>query len=438
MPDVSPAETPAPAASSRLTRDQWLVLAAAFLGWMFDGMEQGLFPMVARSALKDLFLTDEAGGAMKNLLGTAAGDAVIGAWTAYITAAYLLGAACGGLAFGWLGDRIGRVRGMALSIFVYSAFIGACCFAAHPWQLVGMQFFAATGMGGEWALGVAIVVECWPDVWRPMLSGAIGSAANCGFLLVGCLGMIFPVTPDHWRWFVAACAAPALLALFIVAFVPESKRWRAIARRWPVGPLREIFTTPLWRSVALGIALASVAFIGTWACATAFLPSWAQQLAGDADPFAKGKTTAAMALGAIVGCLCAPVVAGKAGRRVTYFGICLCSLAVCQFLFRCLHSFGWPFLLTVGLCGCTTAAFYGWFPLYLPELFPTRVRATAQGLSFNSGRIFAMFGVLGAGTLLRWFHGDYARACAAISLIYVAGMFIIWLGPETKGRTLPE
>jgi MFS transporter, SHS family, sialic acid transporter len=410
---------------ARLTRAQWLVLAAAFLGWMFDGMEQGLFPMVARSALKDL-------------LGTAADDAAMGAWTSYIMASFLLGAACGGVVFGWLGDRIGRVRGMALSILVYSGFIGACCFASHPWHLAFLQFFAAMGMGGEWALGVAIVVECWPDRLRPALSGAIGAAANCGFLLVGVLGMTFPVTPGHWRWVVATCAAPAFLALLILAFVPESKRWQESSRRAPADPLREIFSPRLRRLVLLGIALASVALIGTWACATAFLPSWAQQLAGDGDPFAKAKTTAALALGAIVGCLCVPVVAAKAGRRAAYFAMCCCSLAASQFLFRCLHSYGWPFLFTVWLTGCTTASFYGWFPLYLPELFPTRVRATAQGVSYNFGRIFAMFGVLGTGALLKWFGGDYARACAEISLVYVAGMLIIWLGPETKGQPLPE
>ena len=245
----------------------WLILAAAFLGWMFDGMEQGLFATVARPALKDL-------------LGAAASEAAVGQWISYIMAAFLLGAACGGVAFGWLGDRIGRVRAMGLSILVYSGFIGACCFAAHPWQLACLQFFAATGMGGEWALGVAIVVECWPDRLRPMLSGAIGSAANFGMLLIGLLAMMKPVTPDHWRWVMATCSTPALLALFIFAFLPESKRWQESARRASRDPLREIFTTRLRRLVLLGIALSSVALIGTWACATAFLPSWADQMAG--------------------------------------------------------------------------------------------------------------------------------------------------------------
>ncbi len=418
------AHGPAPAGGSA-RMGLWLVLAAAFLGWMFDGMEQGLFATVARSALKDL-------------LGPAASEAAVGEWISYVMAAFLLGAACGGVAFGWLGDRIGRVRAMALTILVYSAFIGACCFADHPGQLVVLQFFAATGMGGEWALGVAIVVECWPDRLRPRLSGAIGAASNCGFLLVSSLVMMFPVTPDHWRWIVATCATPAFLAVFILAFVPESQRWQESSRRASADPLREILSTRLLRFVLLGIALSSVALIGTWACASAFLPSWADQLAGPADPFAKGKTMAVMSLGAIVGSLFAPVIAGKMGRRVTYFGLCLCSLAVCQFLFWRLDSYGGPFLLTVALTGCCTASFYGWFPLYLPELFPTRVRATAQGLSYNAGRIFAMFGVLGAGRLLRLFDGRYERACAAISLVYLLGMVLIWFAPETKGKPLPD
>ena len=145
-----------------------------------------------------------------------------------------------------------------------------------------------------------------------------------------------------------------------------------------------------------------------------------------------------MSLGAILGSLFAPVIAGKTGRRATYFAMCLLSLAVCQFLFHCLDSYSWPFLLTVGLTGCATASFYGWFPLYLPELFPTRVRATAQGLSYNAGRIFAMFGVLGTGRLLRLFDGRYDRACAAVSLVYLLGMVLIWFAPETKGKPLPE
>src|SRR5262245_21600617 len=162
------------------SRGQWLVLIAAFLGWMFDGVEQGVFPLVARPALQDL-------------LGVNA-DALIGPWMGYITALFLVGAACGGLCFGWLGDRLGRVRAMILSILAYSLFTGCCYFVKAPWQLGFFRFLAAVGMGGEWSLGVALVMECWPERRRPLLAGAIGAAANVGFGLVGGLGVLFHVT----------------------------------------------------------------------------------------------------------------------------------------------------------------------------------------------------------------------------------------------------
>src|SRR6185436_18977595 len=188
-------------------RGRWLVLTAAFLGWMFDGLEQGVFPLVARPALQDL-------------LGVV-GDKQIGPWMGYITALFLLGAALGGLVFGWLGDRIGRVRAMILSILAYSIFTGCCYFAQAPWQLGFFRFLSAIGMGGEWALGVALVMECWPEKWRPMLAGVIGAASNVGFALIGFIGYMYPIKPDSWRWVMLAGLAPALLSFVIRLFVPE-------------------------------------------------------------------------------------------------------------------------------------------------------------------------------------------------------------------------
>src|SRR6185503_16722274 len=149
-------------------RNQYLVLAAAFLGWMFDGLEMGVFPLVARPALRDLM----PGGT------TLQPDQFVGLWMSYITALFLLGAACGGLVFGWLGDRLGRVRAMTLSILAYSVFTGLCYFATEAWHLGAFRFIAALGMGGEWSLGVALVMECWPARMRPLMAGIIGAAAN--------------------------------------------------------------------------------------------------------------------------------------------------------------------------------------------------------------------------------------------------------------------
>jgi len=415
-----------------LNRGQWLVLVAALLGWMFDGVELGLFSAVARPVLQDL-------------LGPAAKDETyVVRWISYVMASFLLGAAGGGLLFGWLGDRIGRVRAMALSILVYSLFTGMCYLATSAWQVGVLRFLGALGMGGEWSLGVALVVECWPERLRPLLSGVIGATGNVGYLAIGLLVMQFPVTPDHWRWIMLACATPAVLALFIVLFIPESKRWQRSVRPTGPGPLGEIFTTRLIQPTLLAIGLASVALIGTWGCVQAFLPSWADELTGKQNPQAKGTVLVCVSIGAILGGLVGPLVGGKIGRRPAYFAMCLGSLATCQLLFRGLNQYGSLFLLMAGVAGFFTASFYGWLPLYLPELFPTRVRATGQGLSYNFGRVFAMFGVLGAGQLNEWFKVadqeqlTYPRMCATISLIYLVGMMLIWFAPETQGKPLPD
>src|ERR1017187_9012034 len=136
--------TAAAPGSSTSSRAQWLVLAAAFLGWMFDGVEMGIFPLVARPALQSMMPASALGQ-----------DQFVGLWMGRITALFLVGAAAGGLGFGWLGDRLGRVRAMTLSILTYSVFTCLCFFARDPWQLGTLRFIAAFGMGGEWSLGVA-------------------------------------------------------------------------------------------------------------------------------------------------------------------------------------------------------------------------------------------------------------------------------------------
>ena len=416
-----------------LGRDQWLVLAAAILGWMFDGLEMGLFPIAARPALIDLMHVGTAGVALD-----AGMEASVARWISYLVALFLLGAAAGGLLFGWLGDRIGRVRAMALSIFTYSVLTGCCYFATVPWQLGVFRFLAALGMGGEWSLGVALVVEYWPDRLRPILAGTLGAAGNVGYVLVSLVAMTFPVTPDSWRWIMLACSAPAVLALWVLAVVPESRRWNESVRQASAKPIREVFLTRLAWPTLLAITFASIALVGTWGSVSGFLPSWADQLAGPENPHAKATVQLVITLGAIVGCLLAPLLGSRIGRRPAYCGLCALSLVVCEFLFGCLDRYDAVFLITAGVAGCVTASFYGWLPLYLPELFPTRVRATAQGISFNFGRIFAAAGALGTGQLMQSVGGSYPRACGMISLVYIFGLFLIWLAPETKGKPLPE
>jgi MFS family permease len=429
-----------PSAKPHLNRGQWLVLAAAFLGWMFDGMEMGLSPIAARSALIDLMHLGSHGAALEP-----AAEAIVGQWHSYVVALFLVGAACGGVLFGSLGDRIGRVRAMALSILTYSLFTGCCYFAQTPWQLGLLLFLAALGMGGQWPLGVALVVECLPDRLRPFLAGAMGAIGNVGYLVIALLAMSFGVTPASWRWTMLIGAVPAILALGVVAMIPESQRWKdARKKQAHASPVREVLTPPLLWPTLLGIALASIALIGTWGTVSGFLPAWGRALTPQ-NPHAEGTVQCMTSIGAILGCLCLSWTGRRIGRRITYFGLCAVALLVCGFLFgtgawhvEILREHHRLFLATCLLAGCATGAFYGWFPLYLPELFPTRVRATAQGMCYNTGRVFAAGGVLGKGQLMQFFHGSHPHACVTITLVYLIGMVLIWFAPETKGKPLPD
>ena len=151
---------------------KWMALTAALLGWLFDGLEMGLFPLVAGPAFKELGVP----------------QARVTAWLGIVTALFLVGAATGGVVFGWLGDRIGRVRAMMLSVLTYAIVSGVGGFATEAWQIGVLRFFAALGMGGEWSLGVALINEIWPDRSRAFLAGLIGAAGNVGYLLIALVG----------------------------------------------------------------------------------------------------------------------------------------------------------------------------------------------------------------------------------------------------------
>ena len=286
-------------------------------------------------------------------------------------------------------------------------------------------------------------------------------------------------------------AMPAVLALLVSIFVPESQRWKESVKRGPSKPLREIFSPKLLKSTLLAIVFSAVPLIGTWAAISAWTPPWVDQMKQmelakvelgkvnlspsereqvarahtpdqrlkavksilSPDPKtpsplwkkineeasrAKADVQIFISLGAIAGCFIAPVLGGIWGRRPVYFGLCVVSLAVCQYLFRFLDSFNAQFMVVAFLAGGVTAAFYGWLPLYLPEIFPTRVRATGQGLSFNFGRVLTSAAALWMGYHVGSLGGNYAGAAATVTLIYLVGMVVIWFAPETKGRPLPE
>jgi hypothetical protein len=187
----------------------------------------------------------------------------------------------------------------------------------------------------------------------------------------------------------------------------------------------------------LGSCLAGVGLLGTWG-AVQFLPAWAAQFTG--DPQRAAWTQIVAACGAIVIPVAVALLAERFNRRTAYIGLCAGSLIACQILFwtfRVDPQFGATFLVMAFFVNGITGGFYGWLPLYLPELFLTRVRATGAGLTYNAGRVIAAVGTIGSGSLLSIF-GSYAVMGSVMSLIYIAGFAVIAFAPETKGRPLPE
>jgi MFS family permease len=529
---------------SATNRGKWMALLAALLGWMFDGFEIGMFPLVGPNALKELLAAE-----------IAVRPTVATEWFGVIMSVFLIGAATGGVVFGWLGDRIGRVRAMSLSIFTYAIFTGLCGFATEAWHIAVLRFIASLGMGGEWALGVALVTEIWPDRSRAFIAGLIGAAANVGMLLVGLLSLVLVSflegfadfllavgLPDQtvasltsgqgWRLLMIAGALPALLIFFIRLFVPESQKWEAErdsggTSHWAtrdllgvlVGAIGAGSVIVLWspifeeavgvvsgdkmvvgtvvsyvrlagtalglvmallgyiypvvqylrraeaaaklqpgdraryiRRMLLGACLAGVALLGTWG-SLQWAPKWAialsNQLSADGGPYyAKEYTQIASSTGAIIGTILAALMGGWIGRRLTYAILCAGSFVSLIYMYQANDAYGAKLLASVFVAGGVTAAFYGWFPLYLPELFPTSIRATSQGFAYNFGRVLSAVGSLQTATLTAYFAAGmdparveldaFPKAGATLAGIYLIGVFIIWLGPETKGRPLPE
>lgn len=448
--------------SRRLVRQRRLMLVAAFVSWMFAGLENGLFVLIHRQM-------------MHELLGPGTAEQLVTRWFAWNQAAFMLGAAVGGWLFGWLGDRFGRTRAMGWSVVCYSALTLAAWFVNEPHLMWGVRFLACLGFGGSWPNAVALVTEACPSTSRPLLAGLLGSAANFGFVLMGVIGLGFAITDDSWRWVLLVGASPMIIGFWILTAVPESPKW-LVARAVIVAgqnsggnspnaagrsSIAEVFQPPLLYRTLLGIGLGAIPVIGTAANANWVVP-WSDQVAaqariqnaekvgaesdgptkvaapGKTDSRQKARTLITRSSGAIFGSLLGGVIASVVGRRLTYFLISLCTFAVSSWLFTQLTPLHPHFSIFTFLLGFFGVTYFGWLPLFLPELFPTHVRSTGSGISFNSGRIIAALVVIYVGLRMESFQGDYAKIGFWTGMIYAVGMVLIWLAPRRENKTTED
>lgn len=400
----------------------WLNLGVAWLGWMFDGMEMGIYSIIAVPALKDLLRTQDL--------------KIIGPYVGLMFALFLLGAALGGFVFGRLGDRIGRVKSMIITVLVYSIFTGLSAISTNIWQFGVCRFIGALGLGGEWGLGVALVMETWPDDKRPILAGALGLSANVGFLVSSLFGLA--VGGFGWRVLLLVGLLPSVLAFFIRLAVKEPERWIKVKKQGEKADLGQLWRPPLLKRTLFACLYSSIVLVGTWGVFQ-WIPSWVNTLVEGDAASQRAKAAMFMAFGQIIGSFLGGPLAEWLNRRISYAIFCILSFITSIALYATVDSYGPKLLFMAVLAGIATTTFYGWLPLYLPELFPTRIRATGEGITYNFGRILAAAGVfLGTGELVRIFDGSFARAAAVMASLYIIGLITIWFGPETKGQTLPE
>ncbi|HEY1052142.1 MAG TPA: MFS transporter [Prosthecobacter sp.] len=406
------------------TSQRVLVLVTAFLALVFDGVELGLMPVASLSV-------------SKSLLGANFTAALGGEWFANFTAALMLGAAIGGIALGNLGDRIGRTRAMGVCILFYSVFAAMGAYAQTQEQMLVLRFLVGLGVGGLWPNGIALVSECWSGASRPLVSGAMMAGLNAGILLLSQLARLWPITPDSWRWVFQFAGAPALLGVFVLLVLPESPKWLASrgAAKGPVTPLRELFQPQLIRFTLVGIVLSSIPMIGAWSASKWMIP-WADKVAGATNVSYKAATQGWWALGAVLGSFAGAQLASWLGRKLSYCLISVATVAITLAMFQLTAPLQASFHAIVFAQGLVATLFFGWLALFLPELFPTRVRATGSGLAYNSGRFATAFGVLAAGFLFTSLGGDYPRVGTLCASIYALGFIAIWWAPDTKSGEL--
>jgi len=401
-----------------LSATQWKSGIAAWLGWLFDGMDMHLYTLVAAPFVAEL-------------LGVTQKDPSVGKYSSIIQAAFLIGWAFGGGFFGRIGDRLGRSRALMLTILTYACFTGLSFFAQTWWQLLIFRFLAALGIGGEWAVGASLLSETWPSRWRPWIAAVLQSAVNCG-VLVACVAS-FALAGFPPRTIFLVGIVPALLVLWIRRAVPETEEWTAAqldsAREVP--KVADLWRGPVRRVTALTITICSLSMTAHWAfmfwCfqhlrALPELATWSEK--AKAELVTSAMTT--VMLSAIVGNFVASAIARRLGYRKAIsllFGVYFFALAGAYGVPRTYQEL-WYWLPALGMC----QGVFGLFTMYLPPLFPTLLRTTGAGFCYNIGRIVAAGGTVFFGLIAP--VGDHRLAMFYAGLLIIPASVVALFMPE--------
>ena len=429
-----------------LNRNQWKALAASNLGWMFDGYETFA-----------LILT--LGVALRQLLDPSLYPQ-IPSYFGLVLAINLLGWGIGGIVGGVLADYIGRRRMMILAILAYSLTTGLSAFAWDWWSFLLLRFIVGVAIGTEWVTGTSMTAELWPDRARGRGAGLMQCGFGVGFFLASLIWVfVGPTGPDAWRYMYLIGVLPAFFTLWLRRGIPESALWEqsnarrreTLARKRSGSSLaaseqglarftlHDLFADRAVRPRLIAALLMSFTTTLAWWGVSSWVSPYIASVAAKAGlPGPQWLGYAGMAYngGAICGYIALGFLADAFGRKPVVLLFFAMALLTTPVLFLWTSDLHW-LLIAAAINGCFSAGLFSWMPMWLPELYPTRMRATAVAFCFNAPRFVAFIGPLIAGTLIANF-GGFGHAAMIVASIYVLGMAATPFLPETRAKPLPE
>jgi MFS family permease len=446
---------------AEMNRYHWFVLIVAALGWLFDCLDQQLFNLARKPAMESLLAS----------AGAAADPKAVDFYGGLSTCIFLAGWATGGLIFGVIGDRFGRAKTMMITILIYSLCTGLSALSWGFWDFAFYRFLTGLGVGGEFAVGVALVAEVMPERARPYALGllqALSAVGNFGAALIGIglglaqqsfeNGLIAGWEP--WRWKFVIGALPAILALVIRAGLKEPERWQEMRRQAAqtgvaLGGYRSLFADRRWRRHAIvGMLLACAGVIGLWGIG--FFAIDLQRSVLKKTFEAQGLTGSDLAgrltiwsgvasmmiqIGSFTGMMLAARICQKLGRRAFFAIFFVAAMVTTMIVFRYLDDIS-DFWWMLPMMGFAQLSLFAGYAIYFPELFPTRLRSTGTSFCYNVGRFVAASGPFLLGQLSSTvFSGSpepMRPAGLVMCLIFLLGLAVLPFAPETKGRPLPE
>jgi MFS family permease len=427
-----------------LGRAQWRSLVAANLGWLFDGFETYALILTAGTVLHQL----EPG----------APTGQVAFLTGVTIAVTLLGWGIGGMLGGIFADYFGRRRALLVSMVMYAAFTGLTAVSWSWASFLVLRFVTGFALGSEWGTGTSLIAEVWPAHARAKAAGLMQCGLGLGFFIASaCWYFVAPMGPSAWRYMFLIGVLPAVFALWLRRTVPESERWKGAQRQrtdlrrrdpgeltarersYTTFTLRAILADPKLRRITLlGSLMSLVTTLGWWGIST-WVPAYVGTIAGGAGQSPEAWASRAGMIynaGAIAGYISFGFLADRFGRKpavLLFFGA---SLLLTPVLFLWTHSLGIAVVVLI-VNGFFTLGQYTWMPVWLPELYPTHLRATGAAFVFNAARFVAFLGPLLAGTIISRL-GGYGVAATTLGLIYILGLAIAPFCPETRGVRLPD